>query len=138
MMKLKFLSVKRKRSVPDHLKGRDNLTKDEFGKKYFGDDKRVEKIAIEFMEHLEKTYNLDLSGLHPEDRLCDIIGEPREKNEMTDEYDTVSSMIKKALNLFIDYKPFEKYLKHSNWDRATIRYRSFGSVVREIVKYKKD
>lgn len=82
-------------------------------------------------------YNLDLSGLRPDDRLCDIIGEPIEKDEILDEYDTVASRVKKAVNLFIDYKPFDKYLKKSSWDRTTIRYRSFASIVREIAKYKK-
>lgn len=137
-MKLKIPSIKQKRSIPDLLKGRENLTKDEFCKKYFADDEKLKKIAVELLEHLEKTYNIDLSGLRPDDRLCDIIGEPIEKNERHDEYETVSSMVKKAVNLYIDYRPFEKYFKHSKWDKTTIRYRSFDGLVREISKYRND
>ncbi|MGD0886239.1 MAG: hypothetical protein ABSA46_15445 [Thermodesulfovibrionales bacterium] len=136
-MKIKLPNIKLKRTVPDYLKDRDNLTKKEFAKKYFGDDKLLETIAIEFKEHLEKMYNLDLSGLHPDDRLCDVIGAPIEKDEILDGYDTVASRVKKTLNLYIDCKPFEKYLKYSKWDKTAIRYRSFGSLVREIAKYKK-
>jgi hypothetical protein len=128
--------VKRRRTTPDCLKDRDKLTKEEFGKKYFGHDKRLEKIAIGFLAHLEKTYNLDLSGLQPEDHLCDILGQRAE--EQGDEYETPSSTVRKALKLYIDYKPFEKYLKHSTWDITTIRHRSIGGIIREIGKDRND
>ena len=130
--------IKRRRTTPDFLKDREKLTKEEFGMKYFAHDKCLEKIAIEFLAHLEKTYNIDLSGIRPEDRLCDILGQRKEEEETFDEYETVSSIVKRAVKLYVDYRPFEKYLKNSTWDRTTIRHRSIGGMIREIGKHRKD
>ena len=131
-----FRGIKKKREIPDYLKDRQRLSKEEFGKKYYGDDKKLQKIAIEFIEHLENTYGLDLSGLYPKDRLCDILGKTIEFNEDLDENDTLASKIRKSIKVYIDYKPFAKYLKDSSWDKETISYRSFNNIIREIEKYR--
>jgi hypothetical protein len=128
--------IDKEKTIPDFLKGRQQLSKDEFGRKYFGNDKEFESMAIEFLEHLEKSYNLDLSGLHPTDRLCDITGKLFKRNDDLDEFETKASMIRKALITLIEFQPLEKYLKKSKWEKTTIRYRSFESIVREIVNCK--
>jgi hypothetical protein len=128
--------VNKEKMIPDFLKGRQQLSKYEFGKKYFGDNKVLESMAIEFLEHLEKTYNLNLSGLHPTDRLCDITARLFEKKDDLKESETKTATIRQALISLIEFQPLEKYLKNSNWEKTTIRYRSFASIVREITNCK--
>lgn len=135
--KLKLLGSKKKRITPGCHEKRQRLSKEEFGEKYFGDDRKLMEIAVEFREHLENTFNVDLSGLHPEDCLADVLGGETESKEGSSEDDALGTVIRKALKNYINYYAFEKYLKKSTWDIETIRFRSFNGVVREIARYRK-
>lgn len=67
------LSNLKKNKMPFIHKDRQKLSKKDFAARYFGDDKQLEEISVELINHLEKFYKLDLSGLLPEDRICDIL-----------------------------------------------------------------
>lgn len=128
------LSDLKKKKTPALHKDRMKLSKKDFGAKYFGDDKRLEEISVELINHLEKLYKLDLSGLLPEDRICDILEETARRTSGSTMNNAKSDMVKKAMDDYIGFMPFAEFLKGSNWAWETIRVRSFSGIVREIAK----